>query len=138
MRLLAVDYGLKRIGLALSDITASFVARTLTIARASNQAAAQEIASLAKTEEVGKIILGYPLNVDGSRGEMTARVENFRMLLEKKTKLPVVLADERYTSEEAHKYLHLHGGKVRGRKNKIDALSAAVILDDYLRESGNA
>lgn len=135
MRVMAVDYGTRKIGLALTDPTCSFVARTLTIKPKSDKQAAIQICEMAAGEEVGKIILGYPLNDDGSRGAMAEKVEQFKLRLEKLSGLEVILSDERYTSEEAEKYLHLSGKKVKGHKEKIDAISAALILNDFLMDN---
>jgi len=135
MRIMAVDYGTRKIGLALTDPTCSFVARTLTIKPKSEKQAAIYISELATEEEVAKIILGYPLNDDGSKGAMAEMVENFKLRLEKLSGLEIILSDERYTSEEAEKYLHLMGKKIKGHKEKIDAISAALILNDYLMDN---
>ncbi len=137
MRLMAIDYGTRKIGLAFTDPTCSFVSATRTIMFRSEKAAAKEIAELAAEEKVSKIILGYPLNEDGSENEMTEKVDIFKKRLEKLLDIEIILADERYTSEEAEKYLHLQGKSIKGHKNKIDAISAALILDDYLKEREN-
>jgi putative Holliday junction resolvase len=137
MRLMAIDYGTKKIGLAFTDPTCSFVSATRTIMFKSEKTIAKEIANLATDEKVSLIILGYPLNEDGSANEMTGKVDVFKKRLEKLTDTEIILSDERYTSEEAEKYLHLQGKSIKGNKGRIDAISAALILDDYLREREN-
>jgi putative Holliday junction resolvase len=135
MRVMAVDYGTRKIGLALTDPACNFVARTLTITPKSEKQAVIYITDLAAKEDVAKIILGYPLNDDGSKGAMAAKVEDFKLRLEKLSGLEIILSDERYTSEEAEKYLHLMGKRIKGHKEKIDAISAALILNDYLMDN---
>jgi len=132
---MAIDYGTKKIGLAFSDPTLNFVSRTLTIKYKSIKEAIKTITQMTVEEEVSKIILGLPLNDDGSSGEMVEKVEQFRKYLEKDTDLEIILSDERYTSEEAYKYLHLSGKKAKGNREKIDAISAAIILNDYLLDN---
>lgn len=134
---MAIDYGTKKIGLAFTDPTCSFVAATRTIMYTSEKAAAIEIADLAIDGNVSKIVLGYPLNEDGSENEMTGKVDVFKKRLEKLLNIEIILSDERYTSEEAEKFLHMQGKSIKGHKNRIDAISAALILDDYLKELEN-
>jgi putative Holliday junction resolvase len=134
MRLMAIDYGTKKIGLAFTDPTCSFVSTTQTITFKSEKAAAKVISELAAERNVSAIILGYPLDEDGSTNEMTGKVDMFKKRLEKLLDVEIILSDERYTSEEAEKFLHLQGKSIKGHKGRIDAISAALILDDYLRE----
>lgn len=134
---MAIDYGSKKIGLAFTDPTCSFVSATQTLFFKSEKAAAKEIADLIVEREVSTIILGYPLNEDGSSNEMTEKVDLFKKRLEKLPGVEIILSDERYTSEEAEKFLHLQGKSIKGHKGRIDAISAALILDDYLREREN-
>lgn len=134
---MAIDYGTRKIGLAFSDPLRSFVTRTQTLTYKSENRVIEEIIEIIQTEEVSLIILGYPLNQDGSEGEMTARVNNFRDKIRRNLEIEIILSDERYTSEEAGNYLHQQGKRIKGHKEKIDAISAAIILDDYLKESGS-
>ncbi len=132
---MAIDYGTKKIGLALSDPFKSFVARTMTLDVKSDKDAALQIKDIVRQEQVSKIILGHPLNDDGSVGPMAEQVEQFKIRLEKLLEAEIILSDERYTSEEALKYLHMEGKKIEGNKKRIDAISAALILDDYIKEN---
>jgi len=134
MRIMAIDFGTKKIGLAFTDPTLSFVSRTLTLRVKSEKEAAQKAVEFVSSEDVHKIILGYPLNDDGTKSEMTHRVEDFRKRLEQLVDIEIEYSDERYTSEEAEKYLHQMGKSIKGNKNRIDAISAALILNDYLGE----
>jgi len=133
---MAIDYGTRKIGLAFSDPLRSFVSRTTTLTYKSENKVIAEITEIIKTEEVSLIILGYPLNQDGSEGEMTEKVNTFQQKIKNQLEIEIILSDERYTSEMAENYLHQQGKKIKGHKEKIDAISAAIILDDYLRESG--
>lgn len=134
---MALDYGTKKIGVAFSDPLRSFVSRTMTLTYVSENQIVKQIVELINTEDVDLLVLGYPLNVDGSEGEMTEKVNVFKNKIEKLAQIDIILSDERYTSEEAGKYLHQMGKKIKGNKNRIDAISAAIILDDYLKETGN-
>ncbi|NIP41871.1 MAG: Holliday junction resolvase RuvX [candidate division Zixibacteria bacterium] len=134
MKVMAIDFGTKRIGLAFTDPTLSFVSKTLTLKVKSEKDAAQKAAEFVFSEDIHKIILGYPLNDDGTKSEMTLKVEDFKVRLEKLVDVEIEYSDERYTSEEAEKYLHQMGKSIKGNKNRIDAISAALILNDYLRD----
>jgi putative pre-16S rRNA nuclease len=132
---MAIDYGTKKIGLAFSDPTLNFVSRTLTIKYKSIKEAVNTIVQMIADEEVHQIILGLPLNDDGTAGKMVEQVDQFRKRLKKQTSVEIILSDERYTSEEAQKYLHLSGKKIKGNREKIDAISAALILNDHLMDN---
>ncbi len=134
MRVMAIDFGTKKIGLAFTDPTVSFVSKTMTLRVKSDKDAAQKAAEFVISEEVHKVILGYPLNDDGTKSQMTEKVEDFRRRLENLVDTEIEYSDERYTSEEAEKYLHQAGKSIKGNKDRIDAISAALILNDYLQE----
>jgi len=139
-RLLGVDIGERRVGLAVSDPTGT-LARPLTTLKVTGDgdAAGQvrlEIERLAgEADGLAAIVVGLPLNLDGSASQATARAEAFIKKLASQTSLPIIRADERLTSREAESLLALREPDWRRRKEKLDAAAAAVILQDYLDQS---
>jgi putative Holliday junction resolvase len=134
-RILAVDWGERRIGLAVSDPT-GLIARALpTLLVRSPEQAALEVLETCRTEEVERIVVGLPLRLDGTRGDAAEAAERFARRLESGG-FPVEMWDERLTSVEAERQMRELGQKVRGRKEKIDARAAAVLLQSYLDERG--
>ncbi|PYR65372.1 MAG: Holliday junction resolvase RuvX [Acidobacteria bacterium] len=138
MRVVGLDIGDKRIGVAISDLTRT-LARPVGVLRPSGldvdalDVVAHEIARLAAEDDgVSGIVVGLPRRLDGSPTDMTPRVEQFARRLESKTSLPVALQDERLSSWEAESRLALRDKNWRSRKAKLDAAAAAVILQDYL------
>jgi putative Holliday junction resolvase len=136
MRVLGLDYGAKRIGVAVSDPSGT-LARPLATVTA-NEAGAVErvhsiIADLGLDEDApAMIVIGLPSKLDGTPSEMTARVRAFGTALAERTGLPVVYQDERLSSREAEGRLAERHPTWRGRKALLDAAAAAVILQDYL------
>jgi len=138
VRVVGLDVGEKRIGIAISDLTGT-LARPLGVLRPSGleldalDVVAREIARLAAEEDgVSAIVVGLPRRLDGSPNDMTPRVEQFARRLESKMSLPVALQDERLSSREAESRLAVRDKDWRSRKAKLDAAAAAVILQDYL------
>jgi putative Holliday junction resolvase len=136
MRTLAVDFGRRRIGLAISDVSGT-LARPLTTLTVWEDDAldrvASEIARLSSEEDgLGAIVVGLPLSLDGSPTEETSRVTAFIRALQERTTLPIVSADERLTSREAESRLALRERDWRKRKARLDAAAAAIILQEYL------
>ena len=138
MRALGVDYGQKRIGLALSDASGMLARPWKTIARVGNpsqvaRAIAGEVESLAATDEaVSVIVLGLPRRLNGVPNEQTASVERIATHLRKLVVTPLVLQDERLSSHEAEQLLAQRERDWRKRKQEVDAMAAAIILQDYL------
>ena len=138
MRVLGIDYGRKRIGLALSDPTGLLARPWKTLAREGNPAQvattlAEEIARLAGEHDgLGAVIIGHPRRLGGEPGEHTAEVETIAARLRALVAVPVVLQDERLSSREADELLGRRERDWRKRKALIDAMAAAVILQDYL------
>jgi putative Holliday junction resolvase len=136
MRILGIDVGRRRIGLAISDPTAT-LARPLHTLRVSEADAvarvAAEVARLAAEEDgLSAIVVGMPAHLDGSATGETASVVEFVRALTAKTSIPVVTEDERLSSREAESRLALLEKDWRTRKTRLDAAAAAVILQDYL------
>ena len=130
-RLLGVDYGRVRIGLAVSDALGIDAKPLGFLRRTTDAQAAQMVAAVAIKEKVGGIVLGLPLNADGSKGGNVRWVRAFRTELAKATKLPITLVDERYSSEEAEEELRLRG-KMPKERGWIDAQSAVIVLRRHL------
>lgn len=138
MRALGIDYGERRIGLALSDRTGLLASPWKTLANDANlDSAAARIASEVTalhdvSESVDVIVIGLPRRLSGEANEQTARVRALSSLLGARTSLPIVLQDERLTSHEADQLLAERERDWRKRKRQIDQMAAAVILQDYL------
>jgi putative Holliday junction resolvase len=132
MRILAIDYGSKRIGLALSDPTGT-LARPLPFLPAKADAQlARELAALVKKEEAHLILLGLPRHMNGSLGEASAQVQAFAALLGQATPVPIQLIDERLSTVQAGRQLQEAGKNARQQRGKIDSEAAAVLLQGYL------
>ena len=139
VRVVGVDYGRRRIGLAVSDASGVLARPLETIDRAgSGDARAVDAVHarlrrlVAEGEPVETIVIGLPRRLDGSPNEQTPLVERFARALGEAVQLPVVLQDERLTSREAESRLAIREKDWRKRKALIDAAAAAVILQDYL------
>ncbi len=138
MRALGIDYGRRRIGLALSDATGMLARPWKTIAtgggpsRVAAALAAEVAALLAEEDGLSAIALGFPRKLNGEPTESTAAVEALSASLRALVNVPVVLQDERLSSREAESRLARHEKDWRKRKLQLDAASAAVILQDYL------
>jgi putative Holliday junction resolvase len=137
MRVLAVDVGERRIGLAISDISRTLARplRTLTV-RSTGDGVDQVVAEIARlhAEEDGlsTVVVGLPIRLDGSPSEQTSRVTAFIEALRMRTAVPILTADERLSSREAESLLAERTRDWRQRKARLDAVAAAVILQDYL------
>ena len=132
MRVLAIDYGDARTGIAVSDALGMIVGQTTVIYSRNPQKTAQEIARLVREFGAEQLVMGFPRNMDGSEGPRAALYRDFAALVEKECQMPVVLWDERRTTVEAHNILsdcNYHGKK---RKNTVDAVAASLILEGYL------
>ena len=138
VRVLGVDVGAKRIGLALSDASGVLATPLQTLeprgAAPAGVAAVADIAGRLASEPDGlaAIVVGWPLHLDGSPGEQTARVAAFVEALRRRIALPIRLQDERLTSRDAESRLALREKDWRRRRRRLDAAAAAVILQDYL------
>lgn len=140
VRVLGIDYGARRIGLALSDATATLASPWRLLQRPPSDAETlrvvlTEIDSLARDDDgLEAVVVGWPRRLDGSPTEQTRMVETFARALESQIAVPVILQDERLSSREAESRLALRESDWRKRKAKLDAAAAAVILQDYLDE----
>jgi len=132
MRVMAIDYGDARIGLAVSDLTGLICGEAWTMQEWNMERASLRIAEEAKQRDVGTLVLGLPKNMDGTEGPRAEKSRAFRELLEKDSGLPVVLWDERRSSVEAHAILHANGKKEKKHRQTVDAVAASLILEGYL------
>lgn len=137
VRIIGIDLGERRIGVAVSDPTATLARPLKTIKRGTSDADAVEllratIAQLADEEEVGGIVIGLPTRLDGTDNLQTPRVKKMIALLSALVTIPVAIQDERLSSHEAEERLSLSEKDWRKRKARLDAAAAAVILQDYL------
>lgn len=132
MRILAIDLGLTRTGLAVCDKGELMASPLKVITQRDFALLLQEIAEIAKAENIEQIVLGHPLNMDGSAGESAQRSEQFAEKLSGLTQLPVVLRDERGTTVSAHRALNTTNVRGKKRKAVVDAVAATIILQNYL------
>lgn len=132
MRILAIDYGDVHTGIAVSDPTGLLAGYTTTITAYRPEAVAEQVAALAREHGAEELVLGHPLNMDGSRGPRAEKAQALAELLRASTGLPVILWDERRTTIDAHQILFQAGKNGRQRKKTVDAVAAALILEGYL------
>ena len=130
-RFLGIDLGAKRVGLALTDETCSISYPFKTIHRKDLFA---EIESIIGEYSIEGIVVGYPLNMDGSAGEKAEESDRVAKEIEAKTGIPVHLIDERWTSIEAKKILHPLKKKTSKDKKRIDEIAATIILEAFLEK----
>jgi putative Holliday junction resolvase len=138
VRIVGLDVGERRIGVAISDASCT-LARPVGVLRSTGidgdavTLVSAEIARLAREEDgVSAVVVGLPRRLDGSPGDMTPRVQAFADRLGAEAHVDVVLQDERLTSREAESRLALREKDWRARKDRLDAAAAAIILQDYL------
>ncbi len=136
MKILAVDYGDARTGIAISDLLCSLVGSTTVIHSRKDEKTLEEIARLVKENGVGEIVVGLPRNMDGTEGSRAALCREFAAKVEETTCLPVKLWDERRTTVEAHNILSAHNYHGKKRKDTVDAVAASLILEGYLAFRG--
>jgi putative Holliday junction resolvase len=136
VRVLAIDFGERRIGLAISDPTRTLARPLVTIrvtARDRVTRVLDEIARLeAEDDSVSEVVVGRPLGLDGTPRDQTRVVDAFVAELRTRTRIPVMTEDERLSSREAESRLAVHERDWRKRKERLDAAAAAVVLQDYL------
>jgi putative Holliday junction resolvase len=136
MRVLAIDVGQRRIGLAISDPTRTLARPLTTLVVTPDKVidqVAHEIAQLAAEDDgIAEIVVGMPVRLDGSPTGQTEHVARFVTALQSRTAIPIRLADERLTSREAESRLAITERDWRKRKKLLDAAAAAIFLQDYL------
>lgn len=132
MRVLALDVGEKRVGLARTDETGTLAVPHGVYVRKGGEEDVKELARLARELGAEVLVAGLPLNMDGTEGKQAQRVREFAEAVAKEARLPLHFVDERWTTEEALRVLREAGLPRRKRKGKADALSAVLILQAWL------
>lgn len=132
MKVMAVDYGDARTGVAISDLLCSIVGTTTVIHSRNTEKTLQELQRLVVENGVAEIAVGLPKNMDGTEGARAELCRAFAERLEELTGVPVKLWDERRTTVEAHNILSAHNYHGKKRKNTVDAVAASLILEGYL------
>ena len=136
MKIMGIDYGDARTGVAISDLLCSIVGSTAVIPSRNADKAIADIVKLIQDNGVGEIVVGLPKNMNGTEGPRAELCRAFAAKLEEVTGLPVVLWDERRTTVEAHNILSMHNYHGQKRKNTVDAVAASLILEGYLQFRG--
>ena len=131
-KIMAIDYGDARTGVAISDLLCSIVGSTCVVPSRNTEKAIIDIVKLCKDNMVGKIVVGLPRNMDGTEGVRAELCREFAAKLGEATGLPIQMWDERRTTVEAHNILSQHNYHGKKRKNTVDAVAASLILEGYL------
>ena len=132
MRIMGIDYGDARTGLAVSDEMNILVGEAWTVNEWNPERVADVIAQEAQKRNVRRLVLGLPKNMDGSEGPRAEKCRSFAELLRSKTDIELVMWDERRSSIEAHAILHANGKKEKKHRKAVDAVAASLILEGYL------
>ena len=131
-RIMGVDYGDARTGIAVSDLLCSIVGTTAVIHSKNAEKTIAQICTMVSQSDVGELVVGLPKNMDGSEGVRAELCRTFAARLGEATGLPVHLWDERRTTVEAHNILSQHNYHGQKRKDTVDAVAASLILEGYL------
>ena len=131
-KIMGIDYGDARTGVAISDLLCSIVGSTCVVPSRNREKAVADIVKLCRDNVVGEIVVGLPRNMDGSEGPRAQLCREFAEVLRETTGLPVAMWDERRTTVEAHNILSQHNYHGKKRKETVDAVAASLILEGYL------
>jgi len=131
-RVLAIDYGDARTGVAISDLLCSLVGTTTVIHSRNPQKTIAELCRLIQENQVEEVVMGFPRNMNGTEGPRAELYRDFARQLEEASGHRVTLWDERRTTIEAHQILSDHNYHGKKRKNTVDAVAASLILEGYL------
>lgn len=134
MKIMAIDLGDVRTGIAFSDITGLIAGRSFTITERNRQKLAEKICALIREEQPEQVVLGLPVNMDGSEGERAALSREFALTLEQGCSMKILLRDERGSSISANRILSDAGKKREKQRARVDAVAASIILQNYLDE----
>ena len=132
MRIMAVDYGDAHTGVAISDPTGMLAGWTTTIDSRKQDIVVEQLKEIIAQRGVDEIVLGYPKNMNDTKGERVLKSEALAARLEEETGLPIHLWDERLTTVDAHRILSENGRRGKKRKQRVDAVAATLILEGYL------
>lgn len=133
MRILAIDHGDRRIGLAISDPLGIAAHGLPTLETDGQGGAIEAIGELVDEKDVERVVVGLPINMDGSEGPRSRKARGFAKKLRSCVDVPVELVDERLSSAEAHRALSHEGVSMRERGERVDRMAAQVILRRYMR-----
>jgi putative Holliday junction resolvase len=131
MRIMAIDYGKKRVGIAMTDPMGVISQPLITINTGSQHTLVQRIVTLINENNVGLVLIGNPLSHKGQPTAMSSEIGNFIKLLKKKKDIKIIPWDERFTSQYASKMLKDLG--IKKKQGTIDKIAAAIMLDEFLR-----
>ncbi len=132
MKIMAIDYGDAHTGIAISDALGMLCGFSAVITAYRPEVVAKKVKELIAEHGVTELVLGHPINMDGTRGPRAEKAEGFAELLKEVTSLPVTLWDERRTTVDAHNILMNNGKNAKERKKTVDAVAAALMLEGYL------
>ena len=132
MRVMAIDYGDARTGVAISDATGMLAGFTTVIHGRDSQRVLEEIEELIAAHGVDELVMGFPRNMDGTEGPRAQLYRDFAAKLQERVGMPVALWDERRTTVDAHRILFESGKNAKKRKKTVDAVAASLILEGYL------
>ncbi len=136
MRIISIDYGSQRVGIAISDpLNIIPISLPTLIINGSNEIAIEKIKNVCNKYSIGKIIIGYPIGLSGNMTSQTEKVDAFIKLLETNFDCRIIKWDERYTSKEAKDILIKKGINTIKNKEKIDQMSAFIMMKDYLNSN---
>ena len=136
-RILAVDFGRRRIGLAVCDELQMTVSGLTTYVSRNLNDSVVAVAGAVVKAQASKVVVGLPLNMDGSKGEMALSAEDFGERLREQCDVPVVMFDERLSSAGAKNEMQMMGLKTKKSKGSVDRLAAVLILETYLQHIGS-
>ena len=133
MRILAIDYGERRTGLAITDELGITAQGLDTIIVSNEEEIVSRVAAVAREKGAERIVVGLPLNMNGAESEKSGKVRAFGEALSRETSLPVIFWDERMTSMQAHRVMREMEKKASRNKHMVDRISATLILQEYMR-----
>jgi putative Holliday junction resolvase len=136
MKILAIDFGMKRMGFAVGNAVLRTATPIAPMVRQNEQQDIIHIQSLVDAYDISKIIIGYPLNMDGTKSDFALRVEDFARQIKERLAIEIEYVDERLTSFEADELLKEFQQDYKKRKKVLDSVSALVILRSYLESLG--
>ena len=131
-KIMGLDYGDARTGVAISDLLCSIVGATAVLPSRNTEKLLADIVRLVKENQVGEIVVGLPKNMDGTEGSRAQLCREFARLVEEAAGVPVKMWDERRTTVEEHNILSAHNYHGKKRKETVDAVAASLILEGYL------
>ena len=132
MKIMGIDYGDARTGVAISDLLCTIVGTTTVLPSRNPEKLMTDLVRLTKENQIGEIVVGLPKNMDGTEGSRAQLCREFAQTQKDATGLPVAMWDERRTTVEAHNILSAHNYHGKKRKETVDAVAASLILEGYM------